>query len=1116
QMESLVSEMEGIYSVGKVNMSDGKALELAPGLTKVLAESRNYDKLLEAWKGWRDSSGKLMKTKYEEFVHLSNEGVQELGYKDTGDYWRSWYESKTFQQDVESLLHQLHPLYKQLHGYVRKQLKTVYGDDKFPYSGHIPAHLLGNMWAQHWNNIYDLVEPYKNKTTLSVTNEMKRQEYTVEKMFWTAEDFFKSLGLEEMPMPFWKHSMIRKPDGRDVVCHASAWDFYNKKDFRIKMCTDITMEDLITIHHEMGHIQYYLQYKDQPVIFRRGGNPGFHEAIGDTMALSASTPNHLRSIGLLKTIPNDPESDINFLMSQALQKIAFLPFGYLIDQWRWSVFSGETVKDNYNRKWWDLRCKYQGISPPVKRTEEDFDPGAKYHIPANTPYIRYFVSYVIQFQFHKGLCQAANHTGSLRSCDIYGSKAAGEKLAKMLKLGSSKPWPEAMKMVTGSTKMDASALMEYFQPLIDWLKKENEGEDLGWDENCPEDGLIQADRWLKSYDKRAEKATNAMYEGDWAYQTNITDYTSKMSVKRRVELDLFKKKAAMEANQLDWKNFKNTEIKRQFKKITNIGPSAMKSNTALEKMQQLQSKMEGVYGAATVCLEENRCYPLEPDLTRMMAKDRDSKKLKSIWELWRDKTGRLMKTDYSEFVKLSNMGYFFYATGYKDTGEYWRSAFESETFIQDLRGLLKQLHPLYEQLHTYVRMKLKSIYPDEDFPTSGHIPAHLLGNMWAQQWNNIYDILQPYKNRSSVDVTPTMKKQNYTVKKIFRTAEYFFLSLGLKKMPDSFWTDSLMEKPKDGRNVVCHASAWDFYNAKDFRIKMCTDINMEDLVTVHHEMGHIQYFLQYSHFPQAFRDGANPGFHEAVGDTLALSVSTPGHLRKIGLLKPGADNQLDVINFLMKMALEKIAFLPFGYLIDQWRWSVFSGETTPDNYNQKWWNLRCKHQGIFPPVKRTEDDFDPGAKYHIPDNTPYIRYFVSFVIQFQFHKALCQAANHTGPLYKCDIYQSKAAGKLLGDMLSLGASKPWPEAMEKITGQRKMDAQPLLDYFQPLMKWLQKQNLDERPGWSTSCPDSNDFVKETKKGNTGPVSTGNQVQFSSYVVVLVFSIVLSLTHFNFV
>ncbi|XP_029646875.2 angiotensin-converting enzyme [Octopus sinensis] len=402
------------------------------------------------------------------------------GYDDLGQFWRSVYGS-SIEKDVEDLLNQIMPLYKLFHAYVRRKLKEKYGKEHFPSSGTIPAHLLGNMWAQEWNNIKDIVLP--TNLSFDVTDTLQQKNYTAKQMFKLSEEFFTSLGLKEMTNTFWKKSILTKIKDKTMVCHASAWDFFKKDDYRIKMCTEITMEDLIVIHHEMGHIQYYQQYADQPIYFREGANPGFHEAVGDTLALSVSTPEHLKKIGLLKDYTPSNESSINFLMMSALEKLVFIPFSYVVDTYRWKLFSGKIKESEYNKAWWDMRCKYQGLSAPVSRSEEDFDPGSKMHIANAIPYIRYFVSHLIQFQFHEALCKAANYTGELHKCDIYKSPEAGRKMEAMLKLGSSKPWQDALEQLTGTRKLDAKSMLTYFKPLEDWLKNEMKNEDIDW--KCP-------------------------------------------------------------------------------------------------------------------------------------------------------------------------------------------------------------------------------------------------------------------------------------------------------------------------------------------------------------------------------------------------------------------------------------------------------------------------------------------------------------------------------------------------------------------------------------------------------------------------------------------------------
>ncbi|XP_035658124.1 angiotensin-converting enzyme-like [Branchiostoma floridae] len=1008
------------------------------------------------------------------------------------------------------------------------------------------------MWSQSFINIYDLVEPYPNKTSLDVTPKMKADGWTVDRMFRTSDDFFKDMGQVEMPQNFWDNSMFVKPADRNVVCHASAWDFYNAHDVRIKMCTNINMIDLVTIHHEMGHIEYFLQYKHHPVPFRGGANPGFHEAVGDLLALSVSTPRHLQSIGLLDTVEDDNESDINFLMSMALDKVSFLPFGYLMDQWRWGVFNGSITPETYNQEWWKLRTRYQGIVPPVPRNHaKDFDPGCKFHIPANVPYIRYFVSFILQFQFHKALCDTSGHTGPLHKCDISAGPnkaAAGEKLARMLRMGSSQEWPEAMEAITGGQRvMSALPLVDYFQPLITWLEQQNQGETLGWDESwappydCEAtDGFTCADgskcirpgdrcdgvndctdnsderdcpnkeqeAWdfIWDYNAKAEKVYYDTVVAYWNFNTNLTQENAQKQVAASLAVAQFGKEVAQNASKFDWQNFNNATLKRLFHSISSLGTAAQQDQAKLEELNNIMSEMDNIYSTGKACEydDPSNCMALNPavplevrgdinkidmnalqcstpylstfflctDLYSCLASSRDYDRLRFCWEGWRDAVGRQLKDKYSRFVELSNDAVSQDAQNWADTGAYWRSWYDIPDFQEQLENLYNQLKPLYNNLHAYVRKKLREQYGEDKISATGPIPAHVLGNMWSQSWINIYDLVEPYPGKTSLDVTPKMKADGWTVDRMFRTSDDFFKDMGQIEMPQNFWNNSMFVKPAD-RNVVCHASAWDFYNAHDVRIKMCTNINMIDLVTIHHEMGHIEYFLQYKHHPVPFRGGANPGFHEAVGDLLALSVSTTRHLQSIGLLDTVEDDNESDINFLMSMALDKVSFLPFGYLMDQWRWAVFNGSVTPETYNQEWWKLRTRYQGIVPPVPRNHaKDFDPGCKFHIPGNTPYIRYFVSFILQFQFHKALCDISGHTGPLHKCDISagpNKTAAGEKLARLLQMGSSQEWPEAMEVITGgQRVMSAQPLVDYFQPLITWLEQQNQGEIPGWDES------------------------------------------------
>ncbi|MGB8261021.1 MAG: M2 family metallopeptidase [Terracidiphilus sp.] len=444
-----------------------------------MAESRDPKELAAMWAGWH-SIAPPMRANYARLAELSNQGARELGFADTGALWRSQYDMTPaeFQAEIERLWTQVEPLYRELHTYVRRKLIEKYGDQARRPDGLIPGHLLGNMWAQEWGNIYDVVAPPASPLPYDLGAILKARGTDSKRLVQYGEGFYKSLGFDPLPETFWQRSMLSHPRDRDVVCHASAWDIDNQRDVRIKACFQPTADDFVTVHHELGHNYYQMAYRNQPPLFRDGANDGFHEAIGDAIALNV-TPDYLKKLGLIDQVP-PPSSDIPLLLHTALDKIAFLPFGLLIDKWRWEVYSGQVTPDHYNSAWWALREKYQGVAPPVARSEADFDPGAKYHIPGNVPYMRYFLARVYQFQFYRAMCQAAGYKGPLNRCSVYGSKEAGARLNAMLSMGHSKPWPEALKAMTGADKADAGAIVEYFQPLIDWLKEQNKGQQEGW------------------------------------------------------------------------------------------------------------------------------------------------------------------------------------------------------------------------------------------------------------------------------------------------------------------------------------------------------------------------------------------------------------------------------------------------------------------------------------------------------------------------------------------------------------------------------------------------------------------------------------------------------------
>jgi peptidyl-dipeptidase A len=482
ELAQVLASLSGDYGKGKwcPQDADGKCLDIT-AIERIMATSRNPEELKKAWIGWH-AVGAPMRQRYTQMVALGDKGSRELGFADAGALWRSNYDMPPDQlaKEADRLWEQLRPLYLSLHAYVRGQLRKKYGNDLVPANGPIPAHLLGNLWSQEWNNVYSLMDSPKPPQSYDLTKILQDRHTDAKGMARYGEGFFTSLGFAPLPKSFWERSLFAKPADRDVVCHASAWDVNSKDDLRIKMCIQVTEEDFRVIHHELGHNFYQRAYNTQPPLFQNSANDGFHEAVGDTIALSV-TPEYLKQIGLIDAVP-PPSGDIDYLLQQALEKVAFLPFGLLVDKWRWEVFAGQVTPENYNKAWWELRKKYQGVAPPVERTEADFDPGAKYHVAGNVPYMRYFLARMLQFQFQRALCREAGYSGPLHRCSIYGNQAAGEKLNKMLAMGQSKPWQEALETLTGEKQMDASALADYFAPLKTWLDEQNKAKryPVGW------------------------------------------------------------------------------------------------------------------------------------------------------------------------------------------------------------------------------------------------------------------------------------------------------------------------------------------------------------------------------------------------------------------------------------------------------------------------------------------------------------------------------------------------------------------------------------------------------------------------------------------------------------
>ncbi|PLK24259.1 M2 family metallopeptidase [Novosphingobium sp. TH158] len=575
----------------------------------------------------------------------------------------------------------------------------------------------------------------------------------------------------------------------------------------------------------------------------------------------------------------------------------------------------------------------------------------------------------------------------------------------------------------------------------------------------------EVDAWVKTADKAYADEIVEVSQADWVYSTYINDESAALSARANADftkLQVANAAKAAEAAKVPGLSAETQRLLGMFRtQIVNPVPS---TPGAADEYAGLAAKLSGIYGKGKGTLNGK---PINgSDIEEAMGTNRNPAELKEMWLSWHDNVGKPMKTDYVRMVEIANAGA--KELGYADLGALWRSNYDMtpEAFAATTERMWNEVKPLYQQIHCYTRKKLNEKYGDAVQSRTGPIRADLLGNMWAQEWGNIYDIVAP-KGAGDLgyDVTELLKEKGYDPVKMVKAGEGFFTSLGLQQLPASFWDRSQITKPRD-REVICHASAWNLDNKDDLRIKMCTKVNGDDFVTIHHELGHNFYQRAYNGQPyRLYMEGANDGFHEAIGDTVALSM-TPEYLVQIGLLDPAKVPSADKdTGLLLRQAMDKVAFLPFGLLIDRYRWRIFSGEVKPADYNKAWTEMRLQYQGIVPPGERGADAFDAGAKYHIPAVVPYTRYFLARILQFQFYEAACKQAGWKGPLHRCSFYGNKQVGEKLNAMLTMGASKPWPDALQAFTGTREMSGKSMLNYFAPLSKFLKQETKGENCGW---------------------------------------------------
>ena len=574
------------------------------------------------------------------------------------------------------------------------------------------------------------------------------------------------------------------------------------------------------------------------------------------------------------------------------------------------------------------------------------------------------------------------------------------------------------------------------------------------------------EEFLANVELENKKDGPVIYSASWISSNFITydsqkviaDYGTKSTLK-----SLERSREAASFDGLD--TSKENQRMLNILKSSFVMPPPLDEELAFE-LSEITTSLEAMYGSGEYCFDGEECYDLEA-FESIIDNSRDPKELLRAWEGWHE-IGKPMKPMYMRMVDIGNQGSV--DLGYEGLSDLWFSKYDmpAEDFLDDTDRVWSEVKPLYDALHCHVRAKLNEHYGDEVISKTGPLPVHMLGNMWGQSWSNIYDLVYEEKPDSKyIDVTKIINEKSLSEIEMVEYAEDFFISMGFKPLPKTFWERSLFVKPRD-RSVVCHASAWNLDPANnDLRIKMCIEKNEEDFITIHHELGHIFYYQAYNHIPTVFQAGANDGFHEAFGDLLTLSI-TPDYLVDIGFISEddAEEAKQDPIGLLMKQALDGVVIVPWALMLDKWRSGVFDGEIDESNLNSSWWSLREEYQGINTSYERSENYFDPGAKYHIPGNTPYTRYYLASIMQYQFHEALCNLIDYDGYLHECSIYGNKEAGDRIISTMAMGQSLPWQDAFENLTGSRQLSGKSIMNYYAPLKEWLDEENKNRTCGWS--------------------------------------------------
>ncbi|KRY72327.1 Propionyl-CoA carboxylase alpha chain, mitochondrial [Trichinella pseudospiralis] len=1076
---------------------------------QLLASCNDYTEMYTIWERWHEKIGAEMKPLFIQYVQLANLASNRAGYVDMGYWWQSWFERDNFEQHLQQLWYRVLPLYERIHAHVRRLLIERF-PDKFSNSS-IPAHLFDSHLpdqlncALHLSYHYSL--PYPEHSSLNATTEeMIFRNYTAHDLFKISESFYESLGFPAMNDAFWNISLLEQTTSNSSPkdCRPLAHDFSDRLQYAIYMCTDVSVDGLVEAHRQMARLHHYMTCAEQPSIFRHDTGIGFFQAISDAVALSIGTPAHLSRIGLLNISEDDVSknmADMNYLYKAILNDIVPLPTGYVIDLYRWNVFNGTISLEELDEAWWRLRTAYQGIIPPAGHRYSGLDAAAQWRISNHGPMVGSFVATILKFQLYKAFCNAAAHRGPLHRCDLSNSKTVGRLLKALMKPANSSPWYETLQQLFNISQLSVEPLFEYYQPIVSWLLQEKDNECFGWGEQWPlavqatlpiprcgmtmdndrtavEQELIRAKSYLASYEQTAQSIYEDQARKRWLFLTNMVDHNRKLYIEAEVVKRLFD---AEQAALVVASNF-NFSLLASEKEVVELLERIARSGLQVEETQakalaSVSADLRTLHSTAFICATGiancgqqpgDRLF-LEPELVELMAKSADPSVLQYLWQRWHETVGSTVGPSLRRHTAISNA--IARRNHFQDLGAVWRSLYRDANLQRTVESLWNQILPLYEQMHTYVRRVLYTRYPGS-FNTSA-VPVHLFGDMFASNWLPLYANSMPYPKISTASVWSDERlSNNCTVEYLLKIAEKFFLKIGLLPMTAQFWNNSIVRDKRDGHHntMECQAESVDFFNRIDYAFKSCCGTYLaRDFLTTFQHVGQVECAMICADQRLKFREDDKSGLREAIINMVVLTATAPLQLREMGLIREAPferGSSLEAkegLNFLYFTALQKLASLPFAYAADLYRWRLFSGSIPAGDLNNQWWLMKYQYQGLLVTggLAANLSSFHAASEHHIANNEPLLRMFIANVLQFQLQKSFCLEAGHRGPLYQCNpTADGKSAGQRLKRLLRTACSTAsFADALRTIaTNISTLSAEPLLEYFRPLQRWLEHQN----------------------------------------------------------